>query len=224
MVLLINGFFSFIEFLAGLSLANVLFRLPFEKNKRLKHILISLFLACDSVYFSTYWHNPLITFSFTLFLWIISLVVVFQISIWYSMLIGIISALIGGLLEYIGFSIANLIQPNEVTRNFVLFAITVILYLLSIYLGKKKFGYHIRNIYSKPPLNKLFFIVSLIMIFSLLVLVISGFTFHQTVGVQHIVIALSLLICTTLVVYYTYKYNKKIIQDKYRWNDSKPWN
>ncbi|MFD0698577.1 hypothetical protein ACFQZT_31365 [Paenibacillus sp. GCM10027628] len=226
MTYIINTFFSFIEFLAGLSLADVLFRLPYENNKRLKHVLISLFLACESVYFITYWHNPLINFSFTLFLWIIALVVVFHISIWYSILIGIISALFGVMLEFIGFSIAGIIEPepSKITRNIVLLAIASILYVVSVILGKRKFGFLIPNIYSKPPLNKLFFIVSLIMILSLVAIIVSSGYFAHTISLPHIIIVVVLLLCTLLAVYYSYQYNKKLLKDKYNRKGDKPWN
>lgn len=225
LVYIINTFFSFIEFLAGLSLADVLFRLPYEHNKRLKHVLISLFLACESVYFILYWHNPLINLSFTLFLWIIALVLVFHISIWYSIVIGIISALIGVLLEFVGFSIASLIEPepSKVTRNIVLLSIALLLYIVSIILGKKKFGFLIPNIYSKPPLNKLFFIVSLIMILSLFALIVSAAYFSHTISLLHIIIVFVLLICTFFAVYYSYQYNKKLLKDKYNRKGELHW-
>jgi hypothetical protein len=229
MNLSINIFFSFIEFLAGLSLADVLFRLPFEHKKRLKHVLISLFLAFESGYFSTYWDYPLLTFMFTLFLWIISLVVFFQISIWYSMLIGIISGLLGAALELIGYMVGNVISTinlheiSEFERNIVLFCVSVVLYGLSIFISRKKFGFLIPNIYSKPPLNKLFFIVSSTMIASMLVTSYLAFYFKGQVGIIHFSLVALILVCIFLIVYFTYKYNKRLLKDKYNRGGQSLW-
>ncbi|UJF31604.1 hypothetical protein [Paenibacillus hexagrammi] len=226
---LINIFFSFIEFLAGLSFADVLFRLPVEKNKRLKHVIISLFLALESAYFTTYWHNALINFMFTLFLWIISLVVFFQISIWFSMLIGIVSGLLGVGLELIGFMIGNLIESinlnkiDDLTRNIVLFSVALVLYLVSVLLSRKKFGFLIPNIYANPPLNKLFFIVSSCMITSLLVTVFVNYLYIGNIGIIHLIGTVLLLICTFLVVTFSYKLNKKLLKDKYNRNGNSTW-
>ncbi|MBD0381119.1 hypothetical protein [Paenibacillus sedimenti] len=133
------------------------------------------------------------------------------------MLIGIISALLGVILEVIGFSIAGLIEPepSKITRNIVLICIAALLYIVSVILSKKKFGFLIPNIYSKPPLNKLFFIVSLTMILSLLALTIGAGYFSQTISFTHIIIVIVQLICTFLAVSYSYQYNKKLLKDKY---------
>ncbi|MCD1259066.1 hypothetical protein B5M42_009475 [Paenibacillus athensensis] len=230
MHLVINVFFSFLEFLAGMSLANVLFRLPYENYKLLKQVLISLFLGILGGYFFIYWPQlGAYTFAFKLFMWIIAMTVVFRISIWYSALIGIISALIGGGLELVGYLITNLIQAvnlgalDESARNIVLGCVSVLLYGISLYLGSKKIGFHIPNIYSKPPLNKLSMIVSAILLASLFALMIAAYLFTGMISLTHVIVVFSLLACVSLTVAFSYQFNKKLLLDKYTRNGQQPW-
>ncbi|UJF34971.1 hypothetical protein [Paenibacillus hexagrammi] len=215
---LINIFFSFIEFLAGLILAGALFR--FERTF-LKISLVALVLAVYSGYFNTYWHFPVLSLTSVLIFWVISLAVVFRISIWYSMLIGIISALVGAGLEFVANFVSELLQ-NGYHRNLNLLAVSVVISILAYIIDRKKFGYMIPNIYSSPPLNKLFFIVSSLMIAALTALIISTVYYIQSeVSAIHIVIMFSLIAVTYLVVVFSYRFNKKLLKDRYSMFENK---
>ncbi|MCR8633713.1 hypothetical protein [Paenibacillus radicis (ex Xue et al. 2023)] len=219
----INIFFSFIEFLAGITFVNALFRIPrYLDPRRIKALSISLISACISGYINTFWQNPLASIFVIILLWIISFAVIYHITIWLSTLIGILSAMVGVGLEFAAYLIGDLLQGltnhvlSDTERNIYLLGVSAIIFLVAYFLESRKLGLVIPKMFSKPTYNKQFLLLSFLLLTGLLILIITSTMYSTKVGILHIIIALSLVFTSYIVVYLAYRYNRKVLNDKYK--------
>ena len=153
---------------------------------------------------------------------VIMLMVIFSFTFWLSLLLGMISTLLGIILEISvtvllgAANVINVTQVSDFDEILIVFFATVLVNLVTIILNWKKYGFSLpdRYIYGKERLFKRKYVIGTIVLIFLAVSECMYLLSAQSVMIQLLMI-LALYVVLISIVLITYRLNKKLLLERY---------
>jgi hypothetical protein len=214
-------FFSSIEVSAMIMLALSLFRIPFKH--RLIHIfLISVVMSVISFYFRDILNSVDIAIIPLLITEIILVMLVFNLVIYYSMLLCVIGYLASAIIEIIvvlsgsalGITSSDLIQNSVIHLNIMQITSTLFMLIIIYFLQSKKIGFMfvIRNLALREALKGYNFILFILLIVGIITIQFALISSKSSSFHFYILASMSAIFIAGISV--AYKNNKKILKQK----------
>ncbi|WP_284640997.1 hypothetical protein [Paenibacillus silviterrae] len=213
---------SLIEFFAITILTLSLFRFPL-KYHYYKYIIISFamtaiqFYLRDIVMLREYAVPSMLTAE------VILITLLFNLPVYYSLLITFLGSLLGGIIEYgivslgttLGLTSPTLIRSNILHSSTSYLIVTILLLVITYYIRYRKFGFHFmtREMTMKNGMKKYNFAITAILVLSMLVIQLTALSYSRFT--THGALLIGLCVFFLIGITIAYRHNKKLLRDKH---------